>query len=152
MRERLTQRRLILTLAVLLVLLIVVACVALAVGSEQVNLVSILRIMMAGLTGQAANVSPEQQIIIAEIRLPRVIMAVIVGAALSVAGTAYQALLRNPLADSYILGVSTGAALGAIAATVFAEQLPIGRPIAAFTGATLTMTFVYFLGQTQRGA
>jgi iron complex transport system permease protein len=152
MRERLTQRRLILTLAVLLVLLIVVACLAVALGSESVSLVSIFKIIAAKVTGQAANVSPEQQIIIAEIRLPRVIMAVIVGAALSVAGTAYQALLRNPLADSYILGVSTGAALGAIAATVFAEQLPIGRPIAAFTGATLTMTFVYFLGQTQRGA
>jgi iron complex transport system permease protein len=137
---------------VLLVLLIVVACLAVALGSESVSLVSIFKIIAAKVTGQAANVSPEQQIIIAEIRLPRVIMAVIVGAALSVAGTAYQALLRNPLADSYILGVSTGAALGAIAATVFAEQLPIGRPIAAFTGATLTMTFVYFLGQTQRGA
>lgn len=152
MRERLTQRRLILTLAGLFVLLIVVACVAVAVGSEHVTFVSILKILMARMTGQTANVSPEQQIIIAEIRLPRVLMAVIVGAALSVAGTAYQALLRNPLADSYILGVSTGAAVGAIAATVFAEQLPIGRPLAAFTGATLTISFVYFLGQTQRGA
>ncbi len=151
MRERLTQRRLIITLAVLLVLLVVVACVAVAVGSESVSLVSIFKIITAKITGQAADVSPEQQTIIAEIRFPRVIMAVIVGAALSVAGTAYQALLRNPLADSYILGVSTGAAVGAIAATVFAEHLPMGRPLAAFTGATLTISFVYFLGQTQRG-
>jgi iron complex transport system permease protein len=152
MRERLTQRRLLITLAVLFVLLVVVACVAIAVGSESVSLVSIFKIIAAKVTGQAAEVSPVQQTIIAEIRLPRVLMAVIVGAALSVAGTAYQALLRNPLADSYILGVSTGAAVGAIAATVFAEQLPMGRPIAAFTGATLTISFVYFLGQTQRGA
>jgi iron complex transport system permease protein len=61
-------------------------------------------------------------------------------------------LLRNPLADSYILGVSTGAALGAIASTVFAENLIIGRPIAAFIGATLTIAIVYFLGQAHRGA
>jgi iron complex transport system permease protein len=152
MRERLTQRRLLITLAVLFVLLVVVACVAIAVGSESVSLVSIFKIIAAKVTGQSTEVSPVQQTIIVEIRLPRVLMAVIVGAALSVAGTAYQALLRNPLADSYILGVSTGAAVGAIAATVFAEQLPIGRPIAAFTGATLTISFVYFLGQTQRGA
>jgi iron complex transport system permease protein len=152
MRERLTQRRLLITIVVLFALVFVVACFAIAVGSEHVGLVAIFKIILAQVTGQNAEVLPEQQTIIAEIRLPRVMMAVIVGAALSVAGTAYQALLRNPLADPYILGVSTGAAVGAIAATVFAEQLPIGRPIAAFLGATLTISIVYFLGQTQRGA
>jgi iron complex transport system permease protein len=152
MRERLTQKRLLTTIVVLGALLVVAVCVALAIGSEPVTLGSIFKILTAKITGGAIDVSPEQQTIIAEIRLPRVILAVVVGAALSVAGTAYQALLRNPLADPYILGVSTGAALGAIAATVFAEQLPLGRPLAAFTGATLTIGIVYFLGQTQRGA
>jgi iron complex transport system permease protein len=151
MRQRLTQQRVLLTLAVLSGLLVVVACVAVAVGSEPVGLLAIFKILAAKLTGQVADVSPEQQTIIAEIRLPRVLIAMVVGAALSVAGASYQALLRNPLADSYILGVSTGAALGAIAATVFAEQLPIGRPVAAFIGATLTISLVYFLGQAQRG-
>ncbi|MBI3654007.1 MAG: iron ABC transporter permease [Acidobacteria bacterium] len=152
MRERLTQKRLLITLVVLSAVLLVVACVAIAIGSESVSVLAIVKILAAKLTGQVAAVSPEQQIIIAEVRLPRVLLAIIVGAALSVAGTAYQALLRNPLADPYILGVSTGAALGAIAATVFAERLPIGRPVAAFIGATLTIATVYFLGQTQRGA
>src|SRR5690606_32916693 len=96
--------------------------------------------------------TPEQKIIIAEIRLPRVLMAMLVGAALAVAGASYQALLRNPLADPYILGVSTGAALGAIAATVFAESLPVSRPLAAFVGALLAIMTVYFLGQGRRQA
>jgi iron complex transport system permease protein len=152
MRQRLTQQRLLLTLTGLCALLAVIACVAVAVGSEPVSLPVILKILAAKLTGQVADVAPEQQTIIAEIRLPRVLIAAVVGAALSVAGASYQALLRNPLADSYILGVSTGAALGAIAATVFAEQMPIGRPIAAFIGAALTISVVYFLGQAQRGA
>lgn len=152
MRQRLTQQRLLLTLAVLCGLLLVVACVAVAVGSEPVSLAAVFKIIAAKVTGQTVNVAPEQQTIIAEIRLPRVMIAIVVGAALSVAGASYQALLRNPLADSYILGVSTGAALGAIAATVFAEQLPVGRPVAAFIGATLTISIVYFLGQAQRGA
>lgn len=152
MPQRLTQQRLLLTLAVLCGLLLVVACVAVAVGSEPVSLAAVVKIIAAKVTGQTVNVAPEQQTIIAEIRLPRVMIAIVVGAALSVAGASYQALLRNPLADSYILGVSTGAALGAIAATVFAEQLPVGRPVAAFIGATLTISIVYFLGQAQRGA
>jgi iron complex transport system permease protein len=69
-----------------------------------------------------------------------------------VAGAAYQALLRNPLADPYILGISTGSALGAIIATVFAEAIPVGRPIAAFIGASLAIATVYVLGQTREGA
>ncbi len=151
-RQRLTKRRLLITLAVLLVVLVVVICIAVAVGSETIALGSIIKILFARITGATIDIPLEQQTIIADIRLPRVLLGAVVGAALAVAGSAYQALLRNPLADPYILGVSTGAALGAIAATVFAESFPIGRTLAAFLGATLTIGIVYFLGQTHRGA
>src|SRR5215216_2143454 len=124
-RNRLTQRRLIITLVVLSVVLVLLGLFAIALGSEHVSITSILKIIASGITGGATDVSPEQKIIIVDIRLPRVLMAIVVGAALSVAGAAYQALLRNPLAEPYVLGVSTGAALGAIAAIVFAESLPI---------------------------
>ncbi len=152
LRERLTPRRLVVTLIVLLVLLVLLSTLALAVGSEHVSLSSILKILASEITGHAADVKPEQQTIIANIRFPRVLMAMVVGAALAVAGAAYQALLRNPLADPYILGVSTGAALGAIAATVFAEQIPVGRPLAAFIGAVATIAAVYLLGQSRQGS
>lgn len=83
-------------------------------------------------------------------RLARILLAMIVGAALGVAGAGYQALLRNPLADPYVLGVSSGAALGAILSLAFIAQIALATPVAAFVGATLTITAVYFLGQ--RGA
>jgi iron complex transport system permease protein len=149
--SRITLRRLVVALTALALLLIVLATIATAIGSEHVSFAAITKIIIAQLTGRASDVTPEQQVIIAEIRLPRVLMAVAVGGALSVAGAAYQALLRNPLADPYILGVSTGAAVGAILATVFAESITLGRPLAAFIGALLTITAVYALGQGRRG-
>jgi iron complex transport system permease protein len=149
---RLTPRRLVVALAALVAVVVFFSAVAVAIGSEHIPPTTILRIIWSDMTGAVADATPEQRIIITDIRLPRVIMAILVGAALSVAGASYQALLRNPLADPYILGVSTGAALGAIAATVFAESLPVGRPLAAFIGAVLAIMTVYFLGQGHRQA
>jgi iron complex transport system permease protein len=151
-RERLTAQRLAITLAALAILLIAVGVFSIAVGSEHVGFTNVIRVIAAEITGRAADVSPEQRIIIADIRLPRVLMAIVVGAALAVAGSAYQALLRNPLADPGILGISSGAALGAISATIFAESLPISRPVAAFAGAVITIAVVYALGQGRRGS
>ncbi|HKP86774.1 MAG TPA: iron ABC transporter permease [Blastocatellia bacterium] len=151
LRERLTVRRLAITLAVLAALLLLIAVVAITVGSEHVGPGAILKIVVSEITGREAFVTPEQRKIIADLRIPRVMMAIIVGAALAVAGAAYQALLRNPLADPGILGVSSGAAIGALAATLFAESLPVGRPIAAFIGAVATTALVYWLSRGGQG-
>jgi iron complex transport system permease protein len=70
-----------------------------------------------------------------------------VGAALSVAGAGFQALLRNPLADPYVLGVSSGAALGAILSLRFAPHVALALQGAAFAGAAATIAAVYFLGR-----
>jgi len=150
-RERLTARRLAVMLTVLLLTVVVLLIVAVTIGSESVKLVTILKIMVAEVSGRAVDVSPENHLIIARIRLPRALMAMVVGAGLAVAGAAYQALLKNPLADPAILGVSSGGALGAIAAMIFAGSLPISRPIAAFIGAMITTAFVYALGQSRQG-
>jgi iron complex transport system permease protein len=136
----------------LFALLLLFSAVAIAVGSERIPVETILRIVWSDVFGGSVEATPEQIVIISDIRLPRVLMAILVGGALSVAGASYQALLRNPLADPYILGVSTGAALGAIAATVFAESVPVGRPVAAFIGAVLAIMTVYFLGQGRQRA
>lgn len=151
-RERLTAQRLAITLAVLAILVVAVGVFSVAIGSEHVGMGSVIRIVAAEITGRIAEVSPEQRTIIADIRFPRVLMAIVVGAALAVAGSAYQALLRNPLADPGILGISSGAALGAITATIFAESLPISRPVAAFVGAVITIAVVYALGQGRHGS
>ena len=80
-------------------------------------------------------------------------MAIGVGAALAVAGAAFQALLRNPLADPYVLGVSGGAALGSITAIIFASELSYGvsyiRPLFGFAGAAIVTLIVYRLGRRE---
>jgi iron complex transport system permease protein len=88
--------------------------------------------------------------IVRQIRLPRIILAAVVGFALAAAGTVMQGFFRNPLADPSIIGVSSGAALGAVAAIVFAVSVPL--QVMAFAGAIVTAFTVYLIatrnGQT----
>jgi iron complex transport system permease protein len=92
------------------------------------------------------SVDPTIRDILVRVRLPRVFLAALVGAALSGAGVVFQAVLRNPLADPYILGVSGGAALGAVLFTALlgsaALGSALGRPGAAFAGALATLFFL----------
>jgi len=85
--------------------------------------------------------------IILEIRLPRVAMAGIVGAGLAIAGAAFQALLKNPLAEPYVLGVSSGSAVGVILAMMSGMVSRWFYPLASFAGGLITIVFVYFLGR-----
>lgn len=85
--------------------------------------------------------------IVFELRLPRIILAIGAGAALSIAGAAYQSLLRNPLADPYVLGVSGGAALGSILAILFGTAFGFSRPVCGFAGAALVTFLVYQIGK-----
>lgn len=91
--------------------------------------------------------------LIIQVRLPRVILAALVGASLAGAGALYQALFRNPLADPYILGVSSGAGLGAMVAIVATAGATAWRfgavPLAAFAGALLTMLLVVRLASSR---
>jgi len=121
--------------------LVVVGLGALTVGGVHLPLTEV----WSGL--RAAGSSAEATIIVREIRLPRILLAMLVGAALAVSGTALQALLRNPLADPYVLGISSGAALGAIVALWIGGRVATASPLVAFGGALVTMTWVYFLGR-----
>jgi iron complex transport system permease protein len=135
-------RRNVLELTLVLVgALLVVGLGALALGGVHLS----WREVWSGLTGAAS--SPEARVIVREIRLPRVLLAMLVGAALAVSGTALQALLRNPLADPYVLGISSGAALGAIIALWVGGRLAAASPLVAFAGALVTMAWVYLLGR-----
>jgi len=85
-------------------------------------------------------------VILFDVRLPRVLLALLVGAALSVAGACYQALLRNPLAEPYVLGISSGAALGVILSLVAVPRWRLAAPLAGLVGALVTTAIVYLLG------
>ncbi|WP_233357309.1 vitamin B12 ABC transporter permease BtuC [Halococcoides cellulosivorans] len=83
--------------------------------------------------------------IVRSIRLPRIALAAVVGAALAAAGTIMQGLFRNPMADPSIVGVSAGAAVGAVGVIVLPAAIPFGLQTAAFTGALVTAFGVYLL-------
>ncbi len=121
--------------------LLVVSLAALATGGVHVPLSDV----WAGL--MRADRHSEATIIIREIRLPRVMLAALVGAALAVSGAVLQALLRNPLADPYVLGISSGAALGAIVSLWVGGRLAAASPLMAFCGAMATIAWVYLLGR-----
>src|SRR5438046_5590963 len=100
--------------------------------------------------------TPPAETIVLDLRLPRVLEAMVVGLGLSVAGTAFQGLLRNPLADPYVLGTASGAALGAAVAVLIPiriEILAFGLLQAfAFLGALGAVTAVYRLAPLGGGA
>jgi iron complex transport system permease protein len=91
---------------------------------------------------------------IVQMRLARVVLAVVAGAGLSVAGAIFQAILRNPLADPYVLGISSGAGLGAALAIILGATVigPWALPGASFVGALVTISMVYALARTAAGA
>jgi iron complex transport system permease protein len=152
-RGYLTRRRVALVLSSLALALLLAALIALALGSESIPVHLIGNSLMAKLSGAASPLTREQEVILFQLRWPRILLALVVGAALALAGAAFQALLRNPLADPHVLGVSSGAALGAIVGIVCAQQLALdprwSRSLLGFGGALLTSTVVYRLGRRE---
>jgi len=140
----LTSARVLRVCLLLAGVLFLLSSVSLAVGAASIPVVDVGAALWSGITGATDTVAADYRTIVLDVRLPRLLMAMIVGAALGVAGAGYQALLRNPLADPYVLGVSSGAALGALLSLLVSARL---APLAAFVGAVLTIAAVYFLGQ-----
>ena len=97
------------------------------------------------------DLSEQQRSILFDIRVPRILLGACVGASLAVAGAGLQSLLRNPLAEPYLLGVSNGAALGTMLAFVFFQSFEIARPLLAFAGAGLATFAVYRMAKSRMG-
>lgn len=132
----------------LVLLLGAVLLVGATVGSQQLPLSASL----CALTGRAnCGLTPEQSAILFDLRLPRILLAGIVGTCLATAGAGYQALLRNPLAEPYLLGVSNGAAVGTMIALVFLGAHEWSRPVMAFVGALAATLVVYRLARGRAG-
>jgi iron complex transport system permease protein len=122
---------------------------AFTVGRYPVALSELFRVLYAKIAGHKADVSPAVESVILQVRGPRVLAAVLVGAALAVAGAAFQGLFRNPLVSPDILGASSGAALGAVigiylAVGIFAIQF------FAFVGGLAAVAAVYLIGSAVR--
>ncbi len=131
----------------LFLLLLLAVVLSIAIGSVFIPPADLWRV----LTGKSPQVITQAAFIVTAIRLPRTALVALTGAALGGSGTAYQGLFRNPLADPYLIGVASGAGLGAIAA--MSIQWPysfwglMAVPITAFLGAVLTVFIVYILAR-----
>ena len=139
---RLSLARMVLVLGTLLAVLLAITLIALATGPTNVGFGELVDLLIRD-TGE-----PASRDIVLGVRLPRVVLGLLVGAALATAGAIFQALLRNPLADPYVLGVSGGAALAGIAVLALGGLLGVSTsmvPIAAFGGGILATALLYWV-------
>mgnify|MGYP006280783209 CR=1 FL=1 len=127
------------------VLLVAVVLASAAVGSVRVHPVVVAQAALDALPGITYDVPPTRRTIVVGIRLPRVVLAAVVGFSLATAGTVMQGFFRNPMADPSIIGVSAGAALGAVAVIALGPAVPFGIEGAAFIGAVAAAAGVYLI-------
>jgi iron complex transport system permease protein len=122
-------------------------------GSEAVGLGDVYRVLWHRLTAGETAMDPVVTRIVWDLRLPRTLLALLVGGGLSIIGVAMQTLVRNPLAEPYILGISSGATAGA--SLFYLGFLPplisrtLTMPFAAFLGGLLSITLVYLVARTE---
>jgi len=139
-------------LFILLIISVVIILVSISLGDVHIPISQLLRIFGSGIPFinkhiQTDQINPSFQLIVADIRFPRVILGFLVGGALAIAGTVMQGFFRNPMADPYIIGISSGAALGgtiAITAGLQFTFLGFGSvPLMAFSGGIAITLIVY---------
>ena len=140
---------------VLLALLLVSIIVAATMGFMKIPAIDVLNAVFCSLTGADSQLAPVTTAVVIDVRLPRILAAVLVGGTLAVCGTVFQAILLNPLADPYTLGISSGAAFGAslvIVLQVFGLALPtsLSVPLFAFAGSIATLFAVLALAAGDR--
>lgn len=156
---RLSSRRQF-TAVSLLLLLIMIVIAACGIGAVSIPIEKMIAAIYVSFSFSNEVVLTElESTVLYAIRLPRVLLAIAVGACLAISGAAMQALFRNPLADPGLLGVSSGAALFAVASIVLGQNLltsahqdlvPYLLPLSAFCGALLSTEFIYRLAQQRR--
>ena len=148
-RAYLTKQRAIVVIAMLGAGLALACVIALGLGSEYVAPPEIIAGLWAKLSGATSPLSREHEVILFGLRLPRIALALGVGAALSLSGAGLQALLRNPLADPYVLGVSGGAALGSLIGLMFFGSSSAMRMLLGFAGAAVVTLLIIQFGRRE---
>jgi len=145
------QNKLPVYILISLLLLVLLAIVSLYMGVYEFNESSLLKVLWASIANGDA-ISASDKYVLFDIRLPRIVMAILIGSALAVSGTCLQGMFKNPLATPSLIGITSGASLFAALTIVLGSSIRPFIPdilnyslisIMAFIGAVLTMTFVY---------
>ena len=123
-------------------------------GTEAISFPQVATLLVQGLVAEGGTQDTTQSIILWQVRVPRVLLAFMVGGSLAAVGASLQALLRNPLADPYVIGISSGAALGAAVAILFGVGVSVFSlsvlPFCAFIGALISLFIVYRIAVSYR--
>ncbi|MHB1456040.1 MAG: FecCD family ABC transporter permease [Armatimonadota bacterium] len=153
-RKPQTGRKLVKSTAILLLLLGIAIIFATGVGAVSISPMHVWKVIINHIPGINSfvhyDISSSDSDIVWQFRFPRVILAALVGICLAMAGTSLQGLLLNPLADPYMIGVSSGASVGAGIAVMLRYQnlfMGFGVPLFAFIAALITVTIVYALAR-----
>ncbi len=148
--KRQSRSRLPLAIVICVAALLAMVCIAFSVGQYPVSPADLLTLLWSRFTGTASNVAPIAQTIVFDVRAPRVLAALLVGGALAASGSAYQTLFRNPLVSPDILGVSAGAALGAVLAIFLSLDIWAIQGF-AFAFGLLAVVAAYIIAASLRG-
>ena len=136
------------------VVALVTFMVCLGFGTEAISFPQVASLLIQGIIAEGGAQDNTQSIILWQVRVPRVLLAFMVGGSLAAVGASLQALLRNPLADPYVIGISSGAALGAAVAILFGVGLSVFGlsvlPFCAFLGALVSLFIVYRIAVSYR--
>ncbi|HQW90615.1 MAG TPA: iron chelate uptake ABC transporter family permease subunit, partial [Nitrospira sp.] len=136
------------------VVALILAVVCLQLGTQYIGLGKLISVLSSALLDQPTDndVLKTTSVILLQVRLPRVFLGFLVGVCLASVGVALQALLRNPLADPYVLGVSSGAALGVAVAVLFGIGTTVLAfsllPVCGFLGGLVALLVVYRMAAT----
>ena len=143
------------SLAWVLAVVAFVGC--LGFGTQSIPYSRIITVVMESVFGPFTEqgLGDPTSVILLQVRMPRVLLAFFVGGSLAMVGVALQALLRNPLADPFVIGISSGAALGAAIALLFGLGISVGSisalPVCAFAGALMSLMIMYRISSAQYG-
>lgn len=129
--------------SILIILPLVTAIIALSVGRYYIPVSDVISILFSLVTGKELEVASVTQNVVTNLRIPRVIMALAVGAGLAVAGTAMQGMFANPLATPDTIGVASGAAFGAVVGILLSDNLYVIQIIAFIMGIVATLMTYY---------
>lgn len=155
--KKLLEEKIVISIIILILILLISMTLAVSIGPVKVSFTDVWSVILAKiniLNMESLGIDLNIQNIVLKLRLPRVILGAIVGGGLALSGVSMQAFTKNPLADPYVLGISSGASAGAVLAvltSVFSVFGTFSIPIGAFIGALTSIILVYTLAKSKDG-
>lgn len=143
------NKSLIFYLISLSVFLFVFVIFSLNLGGVGISVKEIVEVLLGKLTGRSFDIRPSSVFIIWNLRLPRILLATLVGASLSISGVALQGIFKNPMAEPFVTGTSAGASFGATLAIIFFNGSNISISLSAFIFSIFSSFLVYYLAQNK---